>query len=145
LTGSLWSSILNLVLLLCRRLSVLVLVSAVAAGQLGVCAGWMATPEARMACCSDSACPMHKAGSHATSSARALTQAEADRCCAASEQDDSARSTSNVVFAVSLGVVSSPVPVVLPDVALHPDSWRAAVPAPATRVPKHLLLSVLLV
>ena len=112
-----------------QRLSAVLLALALAAGQAGVCAGWMPTADARMACCSD----------------RVLTQAEADRCCAASEQDDSAPSPTNVAFFVTPAVALGPVPALLPEFEPHPDIWRAAVPVPATHVPKHLLLSVFLV
>jgi hypothetical protein len=88
---------------------------------------------------------MHKSDSQDDGSKRIVTQAEADRCCAASERDDAAPSPSNVGFAVSLGGVPSPVPVLIPESELHADIWRASAPTPGARVPKHLLLSVLLV
>ena len=88
---------------------------------------------------------MHKSESQAGGSTRVVSQAEADRCCAASEQDDSAPSPSNLVFSVTLAVVLRPVPVLIPEPDAHVDIWRASVPIPAARVPKHLLLSVFLV
>ena len=129
-----------------RRLSAVLLALALAAGQAGVCAGWMATPEARMACCSDDGpCPMHKSDSEDDDSKRVVSQAEADRCCAASEQDDSAPSPTGPAFSVPLALALSPVPALLPEPEPHPDIWRAAVPVPTAHVPKHLLLSVFLV
>lgn len=129
-----------------KRVSAVFLTFAFAASQAGVCAGWVATPDARMACCSDDGqCPMHKSESEDDGSKRVVSQAEADRCCAASEQDGAAPSPSHVAFAISLGVVISPVPVLIPEAEAHADIWRASVPRPAARVPKHLLLSVLLV
>jgi hypothetical protein len=129
-----------------RRLSTAVIALTLGAGSPTLCAGWMPTPEARMACCSDDGpCPMHKSPSHENRSAPVVTQAEADRCCATPEQDDSAPSTSIVAFAVSLALVPSAVPVLLPDAAARADAWRTAVRVPVTRVPKHLLLSVFLV
>ena len=129
-----------------KRLSAVVVTLALAAGQAGVCAGWMASPEARMACCSDDGpCPMHKSDSENEESTRVVSQAEADRCCAASEQDDSAPSPSNLAFSVTLAVVISPVPVLIPEPEAHADVWRASVPIPDAHVPKHLLLSVFLV
>ena len=128
-----------------RRLSALVLTLSLAASQAGVCAGWMASPEARMACCADDGpCPMHKSESE-DGSTRVLTQAEADRCCAASEQDDSTPSPSSAGFFVALGIVLSPVPALIPDPPTHVELWRASVPIPTAHVPKHLLLSVFLV
>jgi hypothetical protein len=134
------------VLLLSRRLSAVVLTFALTGSHVGVCAGWIATPEARMACCSDErSCPMHKSGSLDEGSKRIVSQAEADRCCAASEQNESGPPPSHVVFAVSLAVVPTPVPILLPETVTAADSWRTAVPVPATHIAKHLLLSVLLV
>ena len=128
-----------------RRVSVVLLTLALAAGQAGVCAGWMATPEARMACCSDDGpCPMHKSESE-DGPTRVVTQAEADRCCAASEHEDSTPSQSNAAFFVTLAVALSPIPALLPEPEPHPDIWRAAVPISTAHVPKHLLLSVFLV
>lgn len=134
------------VLSLSHRLSALLLAVALAAGQSGVCAGWMPSPEARMACCAeDGPCPMHKSGSDDELASRVVTQAEADRCCAASEQDDSSPSPSSVAFFTTLGAVLSAVPALLPQPESHGKIWRASVPRPITHVPKHLLLSVFLV
>jgi hypothetical protein len=98
-----------------------------------------------MACCSDGACPMHASGSHEASSARAVSQADADGCCAASERDDSVPSSSAIVLFAPLALTLSPVPPVLPEVLSVPDAWRTLVPVPRAHVPKHLLLSVLVV
>jgi hypothetical protein len=129
-----------------RRSAAALVVLALAAGGPAVCAGWMPTPEARMACCSDERpCPMHTSESDQDGSTRLVTQAEADRCCATSEQDDSVPSSSNISLAVSLALAPSPVAVLLPDGAVRADAWRTPVPILVTRVPKHLLLSVFLI
>jgi hypothetical protein len=129
--------------LLTRRLPALLLTLALSASHAALCAGWLATPQARMACCSmDGACPMHKSDSTDWRS-RAVTQAEADSCCAASEQENSAPSASVSAFSVSFSpVFSRPV---LPTAVAQPRAWRMLVPVPAAHVPKHLLLSVFLV
>jgi hypothetical protein len=128
-----------------RPLSAVLLALALVAGQAGVCAGWMPTPEARMACCSeDGPCPMHKSESE-DGPTRVVTQAEADRCCAASEHEDSTPSQSNAGFFLTLAVALSPIPGLLPAPEAHADIWRASVPIPTGHVPKHLLLSVFLV
>ncbi len=87
---------------------------------------------------------MHPSGPQGEESARVLTQAEADRCCAASEHDDSAPSPSHA-FSVTLAVVLNPVPALRSEPELHVEFWRASVPPPSAPVPKHLLLSVFLV
>jgi hypothetical protein len=128
-----------------RRFSAIVVTLALAVGQAGVCVGWMSSPEARMACCSDDGpCLMHKSDSR-DESTRVLTQAEADRCCAASEQDDSAPSPAHLGFFAMLGNVVSPIPALLPEPEARAEIWRASVPIPTTPVPRHLLLSVFLV
>jgi hypothetical protein len=126
------------------RLTAAILTLALATGQVGVCAGWLPTPEARMACCSDESCPMHK--SKESGSTRVLTQADADSCCAASEQDDATQSPSNLLNLNTLGFVLSSAPGVLSTPEhRHAAIWRASVPIPISHVSKHLLLSVFLV
>ena len=71
-----------------RRLVAVLGVIGLCAGNVAVCAGWRATPEARMACCQDEAsCPMHKSESHGSQSEQHVTQAQADNCCAGSERN----------------------------------------------------------
>lgn len=128
-----------------RRLSAVLLAFALVAGHAGVCNGWMSSPEARMACCSDDGpCPMHSSET-TDGSTRVLTQAEADRCCAASEQDDSAPSPSGAALLVAPAIVLTAVPVLIPEPPAHVELWRASVPLPTAHVPKHVLLSVFLV
>jgi hypothetical protein len=99
-----------------------------------------------MACCSeDGACPMHKANSQNSGSTRAISQSDADDCCAGSERNGSTPTVPSFGFSVSLGVTPSPVRIVVLPAALQLDASRVLVPLPGTQVPKHLLLSVFLV
>jgi hypothetical protein len=129
------------------RLVALATVLTLGVGNLAVCAGWQATPEARMACCMNGpSCPMHKADAHYSESKRVLSQTQADDCCAAaSNRHDSA--APNASFASSGALVLIPVAMALPAPQPVPalQGWRALVPLPVSPVPKHLLLSVLLV
>jgi hypothetical protein len=128
-----------------RRLVAIAAVLTLCVGNLAVCAGWQATPEARMACCRNEAtCPMHKSESHDSGSKHTVTQAQADNCCAGSERTHS--TTTNSTFVLSGIVALAPVtmPVVTPNVPALQE-WRAFVPLPVPPVPKHLLLSVFLV
>jgi DNA-binding transcriptional ArsR family regulator len=145
LTHSRPSSILGRVLNFSRRLSAVVLVTALAAANAAVCAGWMPTPEARMACCSKGACPMHESDSDETSSRQVVSQAQADTRCASSERDDAAPSSSPFVLLVSLDAIRSPVQFVLPEAVAAFHASQTVVPLRGTHVPKHLLLSVFLV
>jgi hypothetical protein len=113
---------------------------------MAVCAGWMATPEARMACCADGeACPMHKSDSTNSASTQRVSQAEADSCCAASEDDQSSQSSSTFASTISFAVLGTPSPLpTASDVATR-AAGRDAVPLPPSHVPKHVLLSVFLV
>jgi hypothetical protein len=115
-------------------------------GNVAVCAGWQAMPEARMECCKNgTSCPMHKSESHGSGSKHAISQSQADNCCAASSnrtQSPTAVSTFALSNAASLPtVVSFAVPVAAPAL----EEWRALVPLPLSPVPKHLLLSVFLI
>jgi hypothetical protein len=122
------------------------LVFALVVGNLAVCTGWEATPEARMACCSNAGtCPMHKADSHHATSKRAVSQREADNCCAASERGGSTPTSSSFASSLLLTLVATPAPTLVPTSPLHVDTWRALVPRAVSATPRHLLLSVLLV
>jgi hypothetical protein len=130
-----------------RRLFTLLLILVLSASNAAVCAGWMPTPEARMACCSEGGgCPMHKSGSHEPGSHRMLTQSEADRCCAASERDNSSQSIPTFPLIISSAVLGAAValPTSVPTLVLS-AAWRIVAPVPTTPVDKHVLLSVFLV
>jgi hypothetical protein len=129
-----------------RRVAAFVAAVALCAGNVAVCAGWQATPEARMACCMDgTTCPMHKSDNHEHSSRRVASQEQADSCCAAGAQRrDSAAAGST--FAASGVIALVPVAAfIVPVSAFMSQAWRALVPLPVSSTPKHLLLSVLLV
>jgi hypothetical protein len=133
------------VLTLARRLPALVLAVVLSAGQGALCAGWMPTPEARMACCAkDGTCPMHGSGSDDRSK-RVTSQAEADRCCAGSERETPTPGASAFAPTIGLVVVPSVIPLVAPLGPIPRGPWREHFPVPVARIPKHLLLSVLIV
>lgn len=132
---------------LVHRLAVLALTLGLMAGNAAICAGWMPTPEARMACCAEGGdCPMHKDDSHHSGPERVLTQAEADRCCASSEEKSPNQSNPSFVTAITAAVLGAGVvvPAGVPALVLS-DAWRSSAPIPGATVPKHLLLSVFLV
>jgi hypothetical protein len=123
-----------------RVLTSLLLALVAVVGPVAACDGWAATPAARMACCAEGAtCPMREAhgNSHAPS------QAAADSCCAASEGDPTAPVQAFEPVSPALTAFAG---IVVERAALLRPLWsrrdgRAAAPA----VPRHLLLSVLLV
>ena len=132
---------------LVQRLAALALTFGLMAGNAAICAGWMPTPEARMACCADGGeCPMHKGDSHRSGSERVLTQAQADSCCASSERENSNQSNPSFVTAITAAVLGVGVvlPANVPALVLS-DAWRTSAPIPIAPVPKHVLLSVFLV
>jgi hypothetical protein len=103
----------------------------------------MRTAEERMACCSDrGSCPMHKG--EKDGAAPAISQAEADSCCAASETDESAPTASTLNFSISLAPVQTAVQLVEPPL-VRMEARRTLAPVPSTSVPKYVLLSVFLV
>jgi hypothetical protein len=118
------------------------------AGNVAVCEGWAATPEARMACCAEGDhCPMHKdSSSHGSGSELGASQAQADRCCATSERKQSNPSTPTLVTVISSTVLGVGVAVPTPAPALVlSDGWRTVAPIPIAPVPRHVLFSVYLV
>ena len=130
--------------MLVQRLAALALTFALIAGNDAICAGWMPTPEARMACCADGCeCPMHKRDSHGSGSERVLTQAQADSCCASSESKNSNQSSPTFVAVITAAVLGAGnvLPANIPALVLS-DEWRTSAPIPVAPVPKHLLLSV---
>lgn len=125
------------------RLAAVVILIALPLSAWAQCAGWQSTAEARMACCAqEDQCPMR---SKSQSDHQMVTQAEADACCALSERSTSTPSGSSHLAPVTLAVVSTPVPPVLPDQASLRAGWREPVPIVSSPVPRHLLLSVFLV
>jgi hypothetical protein len=129
------------------RLAAVALTFGLIAGNAAICAGWMPTAEARMACCADGGeCPMHKGDSHSSGSGRVLTQVQADSCCASSEGQHSNQSSPSFVTAITAAVLGVGVvlPANVPALVLS-DAWRTSAPIPIAPVPKHVLLSVFLV
>jgi len=117
------------------------------AGNTSLCAGWAPSPEARMACCADDdACPMHKREPHGQKSRWVVSQAQADSCCASSEEQHPTQSAPTSVTMISSAVLGIGVIIPVPVPALMAsDWWRSIAPMPVAPVPKHLLLSVFLV
>jgi len=132
--------------LLLRRTAAFVVALALGAAGWAECAGWQASPEARMACCLSSDCPMH-GSTEPSGGSESVTQAQADRCCAASETDDSTPSA--VAFSLSLSAALLPstlaalAPIMAPSAPFA--AWRTHAALPVGQVPKHVLLSVFLI
>jgi hypothetical protein len=144
-----------------RRLAVIFLIFLFSNTGPGLCAGWEATAEARMACCTDEhgSCPMHASSPRQPAStdpdlasaprehtpARAVTQAEADACCASSERDDARPPAGAAAPALPVQAVADARLVLIPDAGLAVDGWRASVQLPPSQVPRHLLIAVFLI
>jgi hypothetical protein len=134
------------VVTLTRRLLAVALTLALFGGDVAGCAGWAATPEARMACCSGTdSCPMHKSGFSESHGQRVVSQADADRCCASPEGETPGPTTPMfaATFAAAVPGVVIILPAEPPPVLTH--VWRSLTPLPASAVPTHVLLSVFLV
>ena len=112
-----------------------------ALGACGLCTGWDATAEARMA--ASATCPLHEASGDGVASG--ATQAAAARCCVASDQDESTPPESVFLPRVDLGQAVSLVPVVVHPAVASFEARRSLRPPPGHHVPKHLLLSVFLI
>jgi len=134
------------VVALVHRLSAVALSLVLLAGNAVVCAGWAPTPEARMACCSESTCPMHKGDSQGSTSTRVVSQVQADSCCVSAEHKNSSQSSPTFVVTISSAVLGTGITLPTPEPALVlSDGWRTVAPIPTTHVPKHVFLSVFLV
>ena len=121
-------------------------VLALCVGNVAMCAGWQSTPEARMACCmSGATCPMHKSGGHDHFPKRTVDQAQADSCCAAASQRHDSVVAGSTVASFGLIALVPAAPFTLTTTSITAREWRALVPLLPPSVPKHLLLSVLLV
>ena len=119
------------------------LIAVLTAGPVGLCAGWQTTAEERMACCAEGvACPMHKADRHQSDGKQAITQAEADSCCAASERDTSSSAKGSILISPALQQQTVALPAADSSRRLIP---RDPVPDRAAPVSRHLLNSVFLV
>jgi len=129
-----------------RRLYALILAVALVTGQTGLCAGWLPTAEARMDCCADGSCPMHKGEHHHTNSGSSITQAEADACCASAKEAPSGPSAPTAASAVSIAVLGpgTLTPATTPALVLS-DFWRVDAPVPLDSLPRHVLLSTFLI
>lgn len=82
----------------------------------------------------------------ASAAGHTLTQAQADSCCAASEQQQSGQSDRSAAAPV-LDAPAGPVVIVppTPPRLVLTEAWRASGPGPSPPVPKHVLLSVFLI
>jgi hypothetical protein len=138
----------KIVELLLRRVAAFAVVVTLGAAGWAECAGWQATPEARMACCSGTGdCPMHESTVPGSSPERVVTQAQADSCCAASDTGDSTPSAGAFSLSLSAALVTSTLSawtrIAAPPASF--DAWRTHVPLPVGQVSKHVLLSVFLI
>jgi hypothetical protein len=129
-----------------RRLYAVIVAVGLVAGQTGLCAGWLPTAEARMDCCTDGSCPMHKGEHQPNASGRSITQTEADACCASAKEGQSGPSAPTAASAVSIAVLGPGTLAAAPTPALVlSDSWRVHAPVPLDSPPRHVLLSTFLI
>jgi hypothetical protein len=132
---------------LLHRVSAIALSLTLIAVNATMCAGWAATPEARLACCSaGGGCPMHEARSHESNPTPTATQSHADDCCAASERRRTDRPDFTVGAVFSAATLTSVIGLAGCVPALDvTDRWRRTAPLSLGAVPRHVLLSVFLV
>lgn len=132
--------------ILITRVSAVALVLALVAGNLAVCAAWTDSPEARMACCADEdQCPMHQSDSSQRAE-KHVTQSDADNCCFLGDGSSQPSSSSpTFVPYVSLAPLPAPDALALVSAATRPGMAQTLEAVQASRIPRHLLISVLLV
>jgi len=124
----------------------LMVIMALPGGFFAECQGWLATPEARMACCAnEQECPMHKAGLPSTGSHQPVSQSDADRCCATSEHGDSMPTSIKASAVDGLALIPIRLSVDLASPATWFDNPIERVSGPPTSRSRHVLLSVFLI
>jgi len=131
-------------MLLARRTWTTALVLFLSVGSTGLCAGWEATAEARMACCVEGSCPMHKPVEDGSDSTTAISQAAADSCCASSESPNPAPTSAVFALALPPATLVQQLCESAPPLTWALDAAGEPVPL-ASPVAKHLLLSVFLI
>ena len=110
------------------RLTAALLVFALFGVSVAPCAGWEFTAKARHDCCVEGQCPDQiEATGHAGGHSGGVTQAQADQCCANSEQQNQQR------MAQFAG----------PTFLLLPPSENVVLTAEDLRPPEHLDLDVI--
>ena len=129
-----------------RRLAAVLVVFVMFGVGVAPCAGWESSAKARHDCCVEGQCPDQvEADSHSGSHPGGVTQAQADQCCANSEQQNQQRSAQFADATFLLlppleGIVVAAVDITPPEL---PDSFAVPVLSPPARL--HLLFSVFLV
>ena len=139
------STMLDLVSRIARTLAGAFLGLTLTVGHVAQCVGWMPSAQARMDCCTDGSCPMHKAEHRQSTAPRVISQSEADSCCASATSPDSSRPAPSAptpsVAVLGDGVV---MPTAAPGLA-RTDHWRTAAPVPISSPPRHVLHAVFLI
>ena len=126
-----------------RRAVALLCVLVLGQGTLGLCAGWQPAPEARRQCCQSGACARHEPVDGV--SQEPISQAAADDCCAQSPRGDSSPSGKVFASTITLAVLIALPSVLLTQEPVAPVNAPWETTSPPIHVPRHLLLSVLLV
>jgi hypothetical protein len=128
------------------RLASVVLVLALFGAGVAPCAGWESTAQSRHDCCVDGQCPDQiEADSHSGNHPGGVTQAQADQCCANSEQQNQQRSAQFAGATFLLLPPSERVVVAAADITPPERTDPFAVPVPSPSARLHLLFSVFLV
>lgn len=134
------------VLNLARRFLALTTISAMMIGSSGICVGWTASADDRRACCvEETGCPKHEVPMHHPHASTGVTQAQADACCAATESRRSSPTTPHLTRTASVSLAPSALSLIVDQPAAPFLCTRTAPARPPGTVPRHLLLSVLLV
>lgn len=130
-----------------RHCSAAALVVTLSVANLGVCAGWASTAQARLDCCaSGTACPMKHSGGGDADGGQGLSQSEADACCAAAEPGGSTQSGPTLASTISPAVLGAGAVMPLLRPVEH-RSWTRSGDPPPSAIPddRYLLLTVFLI
>jgi hypothetical protein len=129
-----------------RRLVAAFIAFALSGVSVAPCAGWESTAKARHDCCVEGQCPDQvTADRHSGGHSGGVTQAQADQCCATSEQQHQQRTAQ---FAGATYLLLPPlerVAVAATDIQPPQRTDPVAVPVPSPPARLYLLFSVFLV
>jgi hypothetical protein len=129
-----------------RRFAALSIILAMILGSPAICAGWARSAAERLACCVEEiGCPMHEPPVHQSHASAGVTQAQADACCAASESRKSSPTTQHFTNIGSASLAPSVLSLIVTSPTALVPTTRSTPARPPGPVPRHLLLSVLIV
>ena len=129
-----------------QRFAALSIIIAMILGSPATCAGWAQSANERRACCvEETGCPMGETPVRHSHGSEGVTQAQADACCAATESRKSSPIAPQFTSIGSVSLAPGGLSLVVASPAALVLTARSTPERPPGSIPRHLLLSVLIV